>query len=156
MGLFNNSLMGNGLFGNQTQSMGLNYNQPNPAMNIVGNQNQMGFNPLNLTAGAGQNPNGGGLLNWWGNNGQSVTQGIGALTGLANLYAGFKALGMQEDQMNFSMDATRTQINNNVQDYENKLRDQHTQRSAWRERVGGEQFASWDDWSKDRKLERMS
>lgn len=65
-----------------------------------------------------------------------VSEGLGALGSLANLYAGFKALRLQEKQFDFAKDAWNKNYNNQVKDYENTLRDRWLARDAG-SRAGG-------------------
>jgi hypothetical protein len=60
-----------------------------------------------------------------------VSQGLGAFSNLASLYAGFKALQLQKDQFRFQKDAWNKNYNNQLKDYENTLKDRWTARNAW-------------------------
>lgn len=59
-----------------------------------------------------------------------VSQGLGAFSNLASLYAGFKALSLQKKQFQFAKDAWNKNYANQVKDYENTLRDQWAARRA--------------------------
>jgi hypothetical protein len=89
--------------------------------------------------------------NFWNNNGQGIMQGLGAVTGLANLYAGFRALGMQEDQFDFQKEAWNKNYNNQVKDYENRLRDRWAAVRNARE-ARGKSYQSLDAYLGERSL----
>lgn len=75
----------------------------------------------------------------------AVGQGVNAFSSLANLYAGFKALRLQEKQFDFARDAWNKNYNNQVKDYENTLKDRWAARNASASARGGsyDSMASW-------------
>ena len=105
---------------------------PGPFDDIV--QGQSGMNDgvtTALTQQQGQNP----LLMDYGQLGTLgkigvISQGLGAFSNLASLYAGFKALSLQKKQFQFAKDAWNKNYANQVKDYENTLRDQWAARRA--------------------------
>lgn len=152
MSLLNNSLTGSGLFQPlqlPQQPAGFQYGLPvgqSPITNATVQSN------LAIANGQGQP---GGFFDWWGNNGESVTQGIGALSGLASLYAGFKALGMQEDQFKLNKEVTMRNFNASATDYNNRQKDTYIARSTHAARAGKE-FAPMETWLQGRTIEKMS
>lgn len=81
----------------------------------------------------------------------AISDGLGAFTSLANIYAGFKALKLQKDQFNFSKEAWNKNYNNQVQDYENNLKDRWAARNASAQ-VNGRSFQSMDAYLGERAL----
>lgn len=74
-----------------------------------------------------------------------VSQGLGAFSNLAGLYAGFKALSLQKKQFEFAKDAWNKNYANQVKDYENTLKDRWAARNASAAARGGsyESMGSW-------------
>ena len=74
-----------------------------------------------------------------------VSQGLGAFSNLASLYAGFKALSLQKKQFEFAKDSWNKNYANQVKDYENTLKDRWAARNAWAQNNGRtyESMASW-------------
>ena len=72
-----------------------------------------GFNIL----GGAQGGNGLGL------NIPTAQLGLQGLGSLANLYTGFKSLGLAKDQFNFQRDTANTNLNNQIQTYNTGLED---------------------------------
>jgi len=74
-----------------------------------------------------------------------VSQGLGAFSNLANIYAGFKAMSLQKKQFQFAKDAWNKNYNNQVKDYENTLKDRWAARNASAGARGGsyESMGSW-------------
>lgn len=115
-----------------------NFNTQTPQMNYA-------------NVGGGGNPMSA-FGNFWNNNGQGIMGGLGAATGLMNLYSGFKALGMQEDQFDFQKEAWTKNYNNQVKDYENRIKDRWESKSnAAASR--GKEYASLESYVADRKLD---
>lgn len=73
------------------------------------------------------------------------SQGLGALSNLASLYSGFKALSLQKKQFEFAKDAWNKNYSNQVKDYENTLKDRWAARNASAGARGGsyESMGSW-------------
>lgn len=80
-----------------------------------------------------------------------VSQGLGAFSNLASLYAGFKALSLQKKQFQFAKDAWNKNYGNQVKDYENTLRDQWSARRAGAGARGGS-YQSLGGYLGDRAL----
>jgi hypothetical protein len=80
-----------------------------------------------------------------------VSQGLGAFSNLASLYAGFKALSLQKKQFQFAKDAWNKNYGNQVKDYENTLRDQWAARRASAGARGGS-YQSLGGYLGDRAL----
>jgi len=81
----------------------------------------------------------------------AVSQGLGAFSSLANLYAGFKALNLQEKQFKFARDAWNKNYANQVKDYENTLKDRWAARDASARSRGGT-YSSMASWVGERAL----
>lgn len=83
-----------------------------------------------------------------------VSQGLGAFSNLANIYAGFKAMKLQRDQFNFAKEAWQKNYNNQVKDYENTLKDRWTARAAGYIAGGGDpnNLTSMGSWVAQRGL----
>lgn len=120
----------------QMQAMGANVPQ-STAQLMMPQQNQGG-----IFAGLGD---------WLNNNGGAVSTGLEAFTGLANLYTGFKALGLQEDAFDFQKDAWWKNYNNQVQDYENQLRKNHRVNELAAAKQGRD-YQTLDSYLGDRQL----
>lgn len=80
-----------------------------------------------------------------------VSQGLGAFSNLASLYAGFKALSLQKKQFQFAKDAWNKNYANQVKDYENTLRDRWAARRASAGARGGS-YQSLGGYLNDRAL----
>lgn len=74
-----------------------------------------------------------------------ISQGLGAFSNLANLYAGFKALSLQKKQFKFARDAWTKNYNNQLKDYENTLKDRWTARNAWAQN-NNQSYESMGSW----------
>jgi hypothetical protein len=81
----------------------------------------------------------------------AVTQGLGAFSNLASLYAGFKALSLQKKQFRFARDAWNKNYANQVKDYENTLKDRWAARNASAGARGGN-YQSMAQWVGSRAL----
>ena len=85
-----------------------------------------------------------GKMSFWAN-------GIGAFAGLANIYAGFKALKLQQQAFDFQRKSWKMNYANQVKDYENQLRDRWAARNA-AAAARGRNFQSLGDWLNQRSL----
>lgn len=119
--------------------------QSSPVQGAAMNQN---------LAGVGQQTNP--LMQSWGQLGAlgkvgAVSQGLGAFSSLANIYAGFKALKMQEKQFDFAKESWNKNYNNQVKDYENTLKDRWAARNASAGARGGS-YETMGNWVGSRAL----
>lgn len=78
-------------------------------------------------------------------------QGLSAFSDLAGLYGAFKALGMQKDALKFQKSAWNKNYANQVQDYENTLKDRWEAKSA-SAAARGQSYDSMDSYLAPRKL----
>jgi len=79
-------------------------------------------------------------------------QGMGAFSTLANMYTGFKSLGLAKDQLNFQKKAWNKNYQAQVKDYENTLKDRWTARNASARTRGGSQMQGMNEWVGDRAI----
>lgn len=110
------------------------------------------FQMPGLTQGGGNQ--GGGLFSniWQGIGGmQGLNTGISAFSNLANIYAGFKSLGLAEDQLDFAKSSFNRNFEAQAKAYNNELRDQWAARNA-SAKVRGDNFQGMDAWLSDRKV----
>jgi len=66
-----------------------------------------------------------------------INSGVGAFSTLANMYAGFKALGLQKDQFNFQKEAFSKNFGANAKAFNNEVKDRGISRQASRGARGG-------------------
>lgn len=81
----------------------------------------------------------------------AVTQGLGAFSSLANIYAGFKAMKLEKDKFKFSKDAWNKNYNAQVKDYENTLKDRWAARRS-ANAARGQDFQSMSTYVGERAL----
>jgi hypothetical protein len=68
---------------------------------------------------------------------QGISQGLGAFSSLAQIYAGFKAMKLAKDQFKFQKEAWNKNYQAGVKDYENTLKDRWEAKSASAAARGG-------------------
>lgn len=110
------------------------------------------FNAANGGFGAGANAPMGGQ-GWFDKIGgmQGIGQGVSAFANLANIYAGFKSLGLAKDQFQFSKSSFNKNFNAQAQSYNNELKDRWTARNASAQ-ARGQSYESMDSWMSGRKI----
>jgi len=131
------------------------------ALNLSGTQ-QQNASPFSLMDpsssgflqpfGADQN-SGGGLFGQLGNlfKSEGFQSGVSGFSQLANIYSGFKALGLAKDTLSFQKSAFNKNFNAQVKDYENTLKDRWTARNA-SAASRGQSFESLGSFLNDRKI----
>ena len=83
---------------------------------------------------------------------QTVSQGLGAFSSLAQIYAGFKAMKLAKDQFKFQKEAWNKNYQAGVKDYENTLKDRWAARSA-SSAARGTGFESMSNYVQPRALD---
>jgi hypothetical protein len=110
---------------------------------------QFGMPNMPNVGGAQQQQQGGGL---WGTLGSEGFQtGVSNFANLANIYMGFKSLGLAKDQLDFTKGAFNKNFEAQATSYNNQLKDQWAARNA-SANVRGENYQGMDSWLKDRKI----
>jgi hypothetical protein len=82
-----------------------------------------------------------------------VSQGLGAFSSLAQIYAGFKAMKLAKDQFKFQKEAWNKNYQAGVKDYENTLKDKWAARSA-SAAARGTDFQSMSSYVDPRKIDK--
>lgn len=77
--------------------------------------------------------------------GEKFGKAVGGFSALANLYGGFKSLGLAKDQFGFQKDVFNKNYAAQRKDYENTLKDRWTARNA-SAASRGQSFQSMDQW----------
>lgn len=80
-------------------------------------------------------------------------QGVSAFSTLANIYGGFKSLGLAKDQFRFNKKAFNLNFNAQAQDYENTLKDRWAARNASAE-ARGQSYTGMNEWLSGRTIAR--
>jgi len=78
-------------------------------------------------------------------------QGVSAFSTLANIYGGFKSLGLAEDQFDFQKSAFNKNFEAQKKDYENTLKDRWTARNASAS-SRDQSFPGMDQWLSNRTI----
>jgi hypothetical protein len=110
------------------------------------------FNAANGGFGAGANAPMAGP-SWFEKIGgmEGIGQGVSAFANLANIYAGFKSLGLAKDQLQFSKSSFNKNFNAQAQSYNNELKDRWTARNASAQ-ARGQSYESMDSWLSGRQI----
>ena len=152
--------MTNGFQGNFMDNYGVGGPTPSVSQSFGGG----GFNyqPFQMPGAAG--PGQGGMWeNLRGSIGQGFDKiggilgsegfqsGMGAFSTLANMYTGFKSLGLAKDQLNFQKKAWNKNYQAQIKDYENTLKDRWTARNA-SAATRGQSFQGMNEWVGERAI----
>ena len=84
---------------------------------------------------------------------EAINSGLGTFSTLANIYGGFKSLGLSKDSLRFQKDSFNKNFNAQAQDYNNTLRDRWAARSAGAA-ARGRTFASEADFLAGRQIQK--
>jgi hypothetical protein len=128
---------------NNWQQWGTDTPLSNPASNINSNLGGMGTDPLSTKWAD---------MGAYGKMGV-VSQGLGAFSSLAQIYAGFKAMKLAKDQFKFQKEAWNKNYQAGVKDYENTLKDKWAARSA-SAAARGTDFQSMSSYVDPRKIDK--
>lgn len=79
-------------------------------------------------------------------------KGLGAFSSLAEIYGGFKSLGLASDQFKFQKEAFNKNFGAQVKDYENTLKDRWAARNASAS-SRGTSFQGMDQWVASRAID---
>lgn len=85
---------------------------------------------------------------------QGFTNGLGAFSTLANMYTGFKSLGLAKDQLQFQKSSFNKNFNASAQSYNNQLKDRWTASNAAAMAGGNNNFQGMDQWMAGRQIEQ--
>lgn len=83
---------------------------------------------------------------------EGFQSGLGAFSTLADMYTGFKSLGLAKDQLSFQKKAWNKNYQAQVKDYENNLKDRWAARNASAEARGGSTMPGMNEWVSDRAI----
>ena len=84
---------------------------------------------------------------------EGINSGLGTFGTLANIYSGFKGLGLAKDSLRFQKDSFNKNFNAQAQSYNNALRDRWSARSAGAS-ARGRTFASEQDFLAGRQIQK--
>ena len=102
-----------------------------------------------------QNGNGGigGLFGKMGDifGSKGFNQGVSSFATLANIFTGFKALGLAKDDLKFRKSAFNKNFAASVKDYSNQQKDRFTAKNAAR-KARGMELRDMDTWLADREI----
>lgn len=109
-------------------------------------------NPALVQTGAGSGGSGGLFSTIFGTLGsQGFQNGLSAFGNLANIYAGFKSLGLAEDQLDFAKSSFNRNFEASAKAYNNELKDQWEARTAGAA-ARGRSYEGMDTWLSGRTI----
>jgi len=85
----------------------------------------------------------------------NFSSGLGAFSTLANMYTGFKSLGLAKDQFRFQKQAFNKNFNASAKAFENQLRDKWAANNA-SAAARGNTFQDMDKWLASRTIQGLS
>ena len=106
---------------------------------------QGGQNSLPQMGGVGQ-----GTGFDWGGVGQGITQGLGGLTSLAQIYGMFQNLGLQKKAFKFAREGTKRNFNASATGFNNEVQRREGAAQAYAQQNGGD-YASLQNYGRVEK-----
>lgn len=125
----------------------------NPAYSTLGGQTPQSFYGNGLVADPAQQGIGGLFGKIFGTLGSEGFQsGVSAFGNLANIYAGFKSLGLAEDQLDFAKSSFNRNFSAQAKSYNNELKDRWEARQAGAS-ARGRNYETMGSWLQGRTID---